>query len=68
MEDGRHLKYLLYSKLVAGSRKVGHPALRFSDVVKRDLKDINVEDWEAIAGDRARWRSTVKKHLLTAKV
>ena len=68
MEDGRYPKDLLYSELGAGSRKVGRPALRFSDVIKRDLKDINIEDWEAVAGDRARWRSTVKKHLLTAKV
>ena len=44
MEDRSYLKNLLYSELGVGSRKVDRPALRFSDVVKRVLKDINVVD------------------------
>ena len=67
LSHGRYPKDLLYSELGAGSRKAGRPALRFGDVVKQDLKDINVKAWETIAQDRARWRRTVKKHLLIAK-
>lgn len=68
MEDGRIPKDLLYSELSTGNRKVGRPALRYSDVIKRDLKDINIGNWEEIAGNRAKWRSTVKKHLSAAGI
>ncbi|KAI8491363.1 hypothetical protein Bbelb_309960 [Branchiostoma belcheri] len=62
MEDGRIPKDILYGELVTGRRPVGHPALRFKDVCKRDMKctDINPASWEQLAADRSEWRLAVK--------
>ena len=40
--------------------------LRFKDVCKRDLKSLNVrtDEWELLANDRAKWRSTVRKRQI----
>ena len=43
--------------------------LRYKDVVKRDMKalDINTATWDDTAADRATWRSTLKQHLKTGE-
>ena len=48
-----------------GVRKAGRPALRFMDACKRDLKacEIDPNNWEDAACDRARWRRTVKEGI-----
>lgn len=60
MDDGRIPKDILYGELRTGKLSTGHPQLRFKDVVKRDMKalDIDVRSWEDLAADRPRWRST----------
>ena len=58
MGDHRIPKSLLYGELGIGSRATGRPKLRYKDVVKKDMKDpdINVADWEGTAADHPRWR------------
>ena len=59
-------KSLLYSELIVGKRYRGRPKLRFKDVRKRDLKSLNIRtnEWELLANNRAKWRSTVRKRLM----
>ncbi|KAI4805599.1 hypothetical protein KUCAC02_010203 [Chaenocephalus aceratus] len=56
MPDGHQPKDILYSELSAGSRGRGRPLLRFKDVVKRDMKalDIATDNWERLAEDRTK--------------
>ncbi|KAL1268509.1 hypothetical protein QQF64_033872, partial [Cirrhinus molitorella] len=65
MEDGRIPKDILYRELSAGKRTIGRPNLRFKDVMKRDMKalDINTQSWEDLAADRPKWRDTLTKQL-----
>ena len=69
MPDGRIPKDLLYGELATGSRHTGRPQLRYRDVVKRDMKavDIDTETWENLAADRSQWRGAVTKHLKTGE-
>ena len=69
MPDGRIPKDLLYGELATGSRRTGRPQLRYRDVVKRDMKavDIDTETWENLAADRSQWRGAVTKHLKTGE-
>jgi hypothetical protein len=61
MEDGRIPKDILYSELAKGKRTTGRPHLRYKDVCKRDIKalDIDINEWEELAGDRSRWRQAL---------
>lgn len=65
MDDGRIPKDILYGELRSGKRSTGRPQLRFKDVVKRDMKalDIDVRSWEDLAADRPRWRSTLLRQI-----
>ena len=69
MPDGRLPKELLYGELATGSRCTGRPQLRYRDVVKRDMKAVNIdtETWENLAADRSQWRGAVTKHLKTGE-
>lgn len=69
MDDGRIPKDILYGELASGRRSTGRPQLRYKDVVKRDMKalDINTATWEGAAADRATWRRTLKEHLKTGE-
>jgi len=60
MEDGRLPKDILYhGQLPADPRPVGRPKLRYKDVLKGDLKalNINTENWEQLTLEHAPWRS-----------
>ena len=61
MKEDRIPKQLLYGELERGKRRVGGQKLRYKDVIKRHLKsgDISVENWEALAADRASWRRSL---------
>ncbi|XP_052673517.1 uncharacterized protein LOC128155711 [Crassostrea angulata] len=65
MDDGRIPKDILYGELRSGKRSTGRPQLRFKDVVKRDMKtlDIYMRSWEDLAADRPRWRSTLLRQI-----
>lgn len=65
MQDGRIPKDILYGQLATGKRPTGRPRLRFSDVVKRDMKalQMNHTSWEALAADRLTWRSVMTTGL-----
>ncbi|XP_055898268.1 uncharacterized protein LOC129928329 [Biomphalaria glabrata] len=69
MEDKRIPKVILYRQLATGTRKTGHPHLHYIDVIKRDLKlvNINTDNWEDIALDRTRWRETVTKKAMDSE-
>ena len=62
METERLPRQLLYSQLRDGKRNQGRPRLRYKDVVKRNMKrrQIPVNSWQNIAGNRAAWRSAIK--------
>ncbi|XP_074636925.1 uncharacterized protein LOC141895086 [Acropora palmata] len=55
MQDGRIPKDILYGELAAGKRPRGRPLLRYKDVCKRDMKDLEIDpnSWEDIAVDRS---------------
>ena len=50
---------ILHSVLKNGTRPVGRPRLRFKDVLKRDLRDFNIDpdNWTQMAKDRILWRA-----------
>lgn len=60
MEISRLPKAVFYGELKEGSRKVGAPRLRYKDVFKRHLKNINeCDNWREKAEDRVTWRKVV---------
>ena len=65
MQDGRIPKDLLYGELSQGKRAIGRPKLRYSDVLKRDMRaiDMDTESWETLANDRTKWRTALTQHL-----
>ncbi len=65
MPDGTIPKYLLYGEPACGKRPIGRAQLRYRDVVKRDMKavDINTESWESLAANRFKWKEALTKHL-----
>jgi len=62
MEDGQLPKDMLYGQLPSAPRPVGRRKLRYKDVLKRDLKalDINTVNWEQLTLERASWRSLLQ--------
>ena len=65
MPEGRIPTDLLYGELASAKRPTGRPQLRYRDVVKRDMKavDINTESWESLAANRSKWRGTLTNQL-----
>ena len=65
MPDGRIPEDLLYGELASGKRSTGRPQLRYHDVVKRDMKtvDIGTESWESLAANRSKRRGALTTHL-----
>ena len=53
MPDERPVKALLYGVLEEGSKRVGHPLLRYKDVLKRGAA---LRTWRQIVTDRLAWR------------
>ncbi|KAK4325426.1 hypothetical protein Pmani_004021 [Petrolisthes manimaculis] len=62
MDDDRLPRKILYAELAEGRRPIGRPKLRYKDVYRATLKkfEVNLENWEEVAADRSRWRSTVQ--------
>ena len=55
-------RQLLYSQLCEGSRNRGRPKLRFKDVMKRNMKQRNINNntWQQTAEDRPVLRRKIK--------
>ena len=65
MEDSRLPKQLFYCELSEGKRGIGRPKLRYKDKLKENLKnaDVDTENWEELALNRASWRTTINKNI-----
>ena len=65
MPEGRISRDLLYSELASGKRPTRRPQLRYRDVVKSDMKavDINTESGESLAANRSKWRAALTNQL-----
>ncbi|XP_063584666.1 uncharacterized protein LOC134762226 [Penaeus indicus] len=63
LPDGRLPKDILYGELDSGARTLGRPLLRFKDVTKRDLINLNIIplNWEDLAEDRPAWRAIIRR-------
>lgn len=69
MEDGRIPKDILYRELSAETRTTGRPILRFKDIVKRDMKALNInrQSWEDPTADRSKWKGTLTEQLQSSE-
>ena len=69
MENGRIPKDILYGQFATGKRDIGRPQLRYRDVVKRDLKalEIKTEHSEELTTDGSSWRGTPTVRLKTGE-
>ena len=56
---------ILHSVLEEGTRPIRRPCLRYKDVVKRDLRDFNIEPstWTSACTDRSAWRTNLHKEI-----
>ena len=54
---------------IAGKRNLGNPQLRYRDVCKRDMNELNIDlnKWEELAMDRSWRRSYLQTALKVAK-
>ena len=65
MSDNRFPKSVFYEEFGSGRRKRGGQKLCFKDVLKRHMKnvEINTQTWEEDAMDRKKWQSLVHKSI-----
>ncbi|KAL0809101.1 hypothetical protein ABMA28_012726 [Loxostege sticticalis] len=65
MTEERAAKRIFYSELEEGKRKHGGQLLRYKDVLKRHMKqcDINPSLWEQQAARRPEWRALVNSSV-----
>ena len=61
MPQGRLPQDILYGTLASGQRPAGRPKLRFADVCKRDMKQLQIDpnSGEIMAQDRPTWRAGI---------
>jgi hypothetical protein len=59
MHDLRLPRQVLFGALTHGSRSLGRPALRWVDVVEKDLIDSGLSRWYSKTRDRETWRTEV---------
>ena len=43
MKDGIIPEDIMYGQFIAGKRNLGRPQLRYRDVYKRDMKELNID-------------------------
>ena len=63
MSDDRLPKQLFYGELATGKRPRHKPKKRFKDCLKNSMKDLDIDhdNWEETARNRAAWRTEVRK-------
>jgi len=61
MDDSRTARQAIEGELIGYKRKPGRPGKNWVDVIKRDLKDMDLtwEEAEILANDKAEWRQHV---------
>jgi len=61
MEDSRIPRQAIQWELTGYKRKPGRPRKNLTDIIRRDLKDMDItwEEAEELATDRAKWRQRV---------
>jgi hypothetical protein len=69
MTRGRLPHTLLHSVLKEGTRPIGRPRLRYKDVLKRDLRDFNINTttWTSTCSDRVMWRYKLHEGMKSDK-
>ena len=68
-EDGRVPKVIFTESSLLLSVTLGGPQLRYRDVCKRDMKELNIylKNWEELAMNHSRWRSNLQTALKLKK-
>ena len=58
-KNGRIPKDILYRKLTAEKRHIGHPQLCYRDMCKRDMKQLSIDEnkWIELATNHSKWKS-----------
>ena len=64
MPEGRIPRDLLYGELASGKRpNRDHSCMRYRDVVKCDMKAVDIESWKSLAANRSMWRGALTNQL-----
>ena len=65
MPESRIPRGFLYGELASGKRTTRRPQLQYRDVMKRDMKavDINTESWEGLAANWSKWKGALTNQL-----
>jgi hypothetical protein len=60
MEEGRGVHRVLVGR-PEGKRPLGRPRRRWEDTIKKDLREIGIDEvnWTQLAQDRVQWRAFV---------
>ena len=61
MNEDRLPKIALYGQLSSAVRPMGCPLLRYKDKLKANISTLGITNWETVAKDRTKWRSTCHK-------
>ena len=61
MNEDRLPKIALYGQLSSAVRPMGRPLLRYKDKLKANISTLGITNWETVAKDRTKWRSTCHK-------
>jgi len=66
MDDSRMPRQAIQWELRGYKRKLGRPRKNWMDIVRRDLKDMDItwDEAEELATDRAEWRQRVAQCIL----
>ena len=58
-------KSLLCGEFGNGCRATGRPKLRYKDAVKKDMKDLDINDadWEDTVANRSKWRAPLTRQV-----
>ena len=61
MDDKRLPKQIFYGELLTGARPPYKPRMRFKDVIKHNLKELEIDDkiWETLSENRSVWRKMI---------
>ena len=67
IKDGCLPKDILYSELASSTQFVNTQFLRYKNVIKCDMSELNLFNWKSFTAYRANWRDLLDKQLLVTK-